>query len=109
MKMKKLFIFVCLLVVILCLNLSSLAFAELYYCVPNNDKYVCEPAGEIREYPNGKTSASTLNGFVDKFRCHMENSKWICIPFDKGAIILEPEHKCSESTLQWYRNNLNNL
>lgn len=102
--MKKIFAFTCSFV-ILWLYLALPVFAETYYCVPNdNGKYICEPAGEIREYPNGKTSSPKINGFVDKFRCYKENGKWICVPFDEGAIIMEPEHKCSERTYRWYNN-----
>lgn len=86
----------------ICLLSAVYAVAESYYCVPqDNGKYVCEPAGEIRDYPNGKQVASSFDGFRDKFRCHQEDGKWVCVPFDKGAIILEPEHTCSGSISRW--------
>jgi hypothetical protein len=74
----------------------SSAHAESYYCVPTQQGYECEPAGEIRDYPNGKTSEPTFNGFIDKFRCKKSGEDWVCKPFEPGAIVMEPEHKCTD-------------
>lgn len=86
-----------LLAMVGCICFPVSTFAESYYCTPKGDgKYICEPAGEIRSYPNGKQSASSWDGFRDKFRCQKDGGMWVCVPFEEGAIILEPEHKCPE-------------
>jgi hypothetical protein len=62
----------------------------LYYCLPNPSGLLCTPVNfEIRE-------------FVGKqYKCSNDSAKYICVEFDKNAILLESEHSCPNTKSWW--------
>lgn len=91
--------------------LASAAGAERYYCLPTGGgSYSCTPVNfEIREFRREYVQSDGLKvrGGSERKRCSQSpnfTGNWICEPFDKGAVIMEPEHACPEQRQNWFSN-----
>jgi hypothetical protein len=65
-------------------------FLFLFYCIVQGDGYFCKPVDfEIREYPTKNSDAAFSVSVSEKYQCRHVHDGWKCIPFDKGAILMD--------------------
>lgn len=90
------------------LFVNVLLIIALYYCIPQGPEYNCVPIDpdRIQRFSSSQsdcvTNDCTFKSLTkEPYKCDKVKNKWECKPFDKGAILMEPQHDCPSGSPNW--------